>query len=84
MEKRSKASVVSVEEVHSEILDLAGKIMMKGATPQLVCSCLIAVALRSYRTIMSEEEVLMLLGHIIDDIDRVKPYDITMPSTEEH
>ena len=57
---------------------------MKGTPPQMVCSCLIAVALRSYMTLMTKEEVVMLLEHIIEDIDRVKPYDITMPSTEVH
>ena len=50
----------------------------------MVCSCLIAVALRSYMTLMTKDEVVSLLEHIIEDIDRVKPYDITMPSTEVH
>ena len=84
MEERSKTGVGSVEEAHEEILDLAGKMLMKGTSPQMVCSCLIAVALRSYMTLMTKEEVVMLLEHIIEDIDRVKPYDITMPSTEVH
>jgi len=84
MEERSKTGVVSVEEAHEDILDLAGKMLMKGTPPQMVCSCLIAVALRSYMTLMTKEEVVMLLEHIIEDIDRVKPYDITMPSTEVH
>jgi len=59
---------------------------MEGYKPQLVCSTLIAVALRSYMTLMSKEEVLLLLGHIIDDIDKVKPYDLSniIPSTEIH
>ncbi len=84
MEERSKARVVSVEEAHEDILNLAGKMLQKGTPPQMVCSCLIAVALRSYMTLMTKEEVVMLLEHIIEDIDRVKPYDITMPSTEVH
>ena len=53
MEERSKTGVVSVEEAHEEILDLAGKMLMKGTSPQMVCSCLIAVALRSYMTLMT-------------------------------
>tara|TARA_B100000941_G_scaffold275436_1_gene237293 strand:+ start:80 stop:340 length:261 start_codon:yes stop_codon:yes gene_type:complete len=86
MEKGPKANLVSVEDVHEQILDFAGKLLMDDVDPKLVCSCLIAVALRSYMTIMSKEEVLMLLDHIIDDIDMVKPYDISnaFPSTEVH
>ena len=57
----------SVEEAHEEILDLAGKMLMKGTSPQMVCSCLIAVALRSYMTLMTKEEVVSLLEHIIED-----------------
>jgi len=89
MESERSADLVSgstVEEVHNKIIDYAGKLLLEGHPPQLVCSTLIAVALRSYMTLMSKEEVLMLLDHIIDDIDNVKPYDLTsvMPSTEVH
>jgi hypothetical protein len=92
MEERSQTDMVSidkdssVEEVHNKLIDYAGKLLMEGYEPQLVCSTLIAVALRSYMTLMSKEDVLLLLGHIIDDIDKVKPYDLSniMPSTEIH
>ncbi len=89
MEVERKTDLVpddSVEEVHSKLIDYAGKLMMEGYEPQLICSTLIAVALRSYMTLMSKEEVLMLLDHIIDDIDRVKPYDLSsvLPSTVLH
>jgi len=92
MEERSQTDMVSidedssVEEVHNKLIDYAGKLLMEGYKPQLVCSTLIAVALRSYMTLMSKEEVLLLLGHIIDDIDKVKPYDLSniIPSTEIH
>tara|TARA_B100001996_G_scaffold366717_1_gene337701 strand:+ start:9224 stop:9457 length:234 start_codon:yes stop_codon:yes gene_type:complete len=63
-------------EVHQKVLDFAGELALKGVNPTMICSVLIAVALRSYRSVMTQEEVVMLLEHMIDDIDQVKPFDI--------
>jgi|TARA_B110000914_G_C15444408_1_gene437710 hypothetical protein len=74
----------SVQEVHDKILNLAGDLMNEGAEASLVCSTLIAVALRSYATFLTQEDLLSLLDLIVKDIDKVRPYDINLPSTELH